>query len=447
MIENKQVTASLVKRVRIEGLFEQFTYDLSPQAAESSDYSLFLLYGDNGAGKSTILRLMFHLLNPDPFGGHRTFVSQIPFCRIEIELTSGLVLSASKKEPFNKENYSIRLVNTSSGIDIGWEWKSESKEKADEEVYGEYCNELKKAGLAFHFLSDSRKVAGLDEEHRRRFMKARGAWGDDSDDFRISIEADEHGHLTTELLVKDAVDRTIQWFQQQALSGTNVGYTSVNTIYSELIRRFVEPDEDQDSNKTHSIEELRQRLSSLAFRNAQFSSYGLTPELEKNTIDALLQNTPPQKIEVLNTILQPYLDGHNARLDALQEVQRVIDNFVSVLSEFFSRKTVVLDVQHELDIVTQKDRHISPEYLSSGEKQLLLLLCNAITARKNGTILIIDEPEISLNIKWQRKLIQALLTCLEGVDSQIILATHSIEILSKHECYVSPLNDISENSA
>ena len=140
------------------------------------------------------------------------------------------------------------------------------------------------------------------------------------------------------------------------------------------------------------------------------------------------------------------MDGHNARLDALQDVQKIIDNFVSILSDFFARKYVELDVRSELNIITDNGKHVSTEYLSSGEKQLLLLLCNAIIARNNGTIFIIDEPEISLNIKWQRKLIDALLTCLEGVDSQIILATHSIEILSKYDYFVSPLTDISERS-
>jgi predicted ATP-dependent endonuclease of OLD family len=108
------------------------------------------------------------------------------------------------------------------------------------------------------------------------------------------------------------------------------------------------------------------------------------------------------------------------------------------------RPPVAQNVSLRSLVGNQEGQCISPEYLSSGEKQLLLLFCNAITARKSGTIFIIDEPEISLNVKWQRKLIDALLACLRGVDSQIVLATHSIEILAKYERYVAPLIDISE---
>lgn len=76
---------------------------------------------------------------------------------------------------------------------------------------------------------------------------------------------------------------------------------------------------------------------------------------------------------------------------------------------------------------------------------MLLLFCQAISARNEGTIFVIDEPEISLNIKWQRKFIPALLTCLKGTNSQIILATHSIEILSQYKDFVIPLKNMEQN--
>ena len=116
-----------------------------------------------------------------------------------------------------------------------------------------------------------------------------------------------------------------------------------------------------------------------------------------------------------------------------------------MLESFFSRKSIGLDVRNKMSILSNDHKELRPSMLSSGEKQLVLLLCNAITARNDGTIFIIDEPEISLNVKWQRRLIQALLTCLDGVESQLVMATHSIEILSQYKEFVVPLNDISGN--
>ncbi|WP_146055604.1 AAA family ATPase, partial [Streptomyces malaysiensis] len=48
------------------------------------------------------------------------------------------------------------------------------------------------------------------------------------------------------------------------------------------------------------------------------------------------------------------------------------------------------------------------------------------------TIFVIDEPEISLNVKWQRSLVDALLGCAKGSEIQLILASHSIELLTAH---------------
>ncbi|MBN3927049.1 AAA family ATPase [Nostoc sp. NMS4] len=95
-------------------------------------------------------------------------------------------------------------------------------------------------------------------------------------------------------------------------------------------------------------------------------------------------------------------------------------------------KYIRLHVRDGLKIFTQEGKELSPETLSSGEKQLLLLFCNTLTARDKATIFIIDEPEISLNIKWQRQLIHALLELTKGSQVQFILATHSIELLSRY---------------
>ena len=79
--------------------------------------------------------------------------------------------------------------------------------------------------------------------------------------------------------------------------------------------------------------------------------------------------------------------------------------------------------------------------LSSGEKQLLLLFINTITATDQATIFIIDEPEISLNIKWQRMLLKTLLKFSARNYVQFIIATHSIELLAPNSTNVIKLEE------
>ena len=74
------------------------------------------------------------------------------------------------------------------------------------------------------------------------------------------------------------------------------------------------------------------------------------------------------------------------------------------------------------------------DQLPSGEQQCLLLFGELARRRRNGAIIAIDEPEISLHPTLQRLVIHQLQRWAREWDSQIILATHSLEILrSVHE--------------
>jgi predicted ATPase len=68
------------------------------------------------------------------------------------------------------------------------------------------------------------------------------------------------------------------------------------------------------------------------------------------------------------------------------------------------------------------------------------LLCNALIARDHRSIFIIDEPELSLNVKWQRKLIDSLTKCAGTTSNQFIIASHSLELLTKHRTSVVKLS-------
>jgi predicted ATPase len=70
---------------------------------------------------------------------------------------------------------------------------------------------------------------------------------------------------------------------------------------------------------------------------------------------------------------------------------------------------------------------INAYQLSSGEKQLLVILLTVLVQDNKPAILLMDEPEISLHIEWQRKLVQYIRELNPNV--QIIIATHSPDII------------------
>ena len=66
---------------------------------------------------------------------------------------------------------------------------------------------------------------------------------------------------------------------------------------------------------------------------------------------------------------------------------------------------------------------LTPYQLSSGEKQLLVILLTVLVENNEHYALIMDEPEISLHIDWQQKLIGLIREL--NPNAQIILSTHS----------------------
>jgi len=114
----------------------------------------------------------------------------------------------------------------------------------------------------------------------------------------------------------------------------------------------------------------------------------------------------------------------------------------NINQQFFHDKKIQLHVQDGLKIIaTDSSQALDPKKLSSGEKQLLLLFCNTLMARDQATIFIIDEQEISLNIKWQRQLIRTLLNLTKNSQVQFLFATHSIELLTQYRQHVVKLSN------
>lgn len=109
-----------------------------------------------------------------------------------------------------------------------------------------------------------------------------------------------------------------------------------------------------------------------------------------------------------------------------------MENFWKCLEKFMPNKKFLLNESGNSNLIieltegnTDKQR-IQLSSLSSGEKQLFILLSEALLQKKSSHLFIADEPELSLHIEWQRKILNALLEL--NPNAQIIVATHSPEI-------------------
>ena len=332
---NRDVGA-LISRIEIQKLFRTYSYDLDlPLTPNPESGKLMLLYGNNGSGKTTILNLLYHLLNPEPYGGHRSYVANVPFKIFRVYLVDGVVVTASRTKDYSAGPYNLSIKLPHYKKAVSWKWGPERKflkgETADEKKYMEVCTILQELGLSFHYLRDTRRVEGSLSSPRPGF----GQYivrGDEAGWVRGDLPLERElpspdRPLSPDRLLDDSVETLIQWFRQRALSATNVGYTSVNTIYRDIIKGIVKAGSSQQESKVTVPDDLTQELIELKEKNSEFARFGLTPELNVQDIVAHLKSAKPKHLPMLNTVLGPYLGGHMARLDALEELQEIMSSF------------------------------------------------------------------------------------------------------------------------
>ena len=109
------------------------------------------------------------------------------------------------------------------------------------------------------------------------------------------------------------------------------------------------------------------------------------------------------------------------------ELSKPKTTFQDMIDELFREtgKTIVRD-SNEIFFM-QYGEKITPYMLSSGEKQMLVILLTALVQDGRPGALFMDEPEISLHIEWQQRLITLIRTL--NPNAQIILCTHSPAII------------------
>jgi predicted ATP-binding protein involved in virulence len=126
------------------------------------------------------------------------------------------------------------------------------------------------------------------------------------------------------------------------------------------------------------------------------------------------------QVNIGNRIIAELQQGNT---DAAQQLSQKKTRFQDIIDELFhdTGKTIVR-TENEIRF-SQIGEVIGPYQLSSGEKQMLAILLTVLVEDEQPYVLFMDEPEVSLHIEWQKRLIDL---CLElNPNVQIILTTHS----------------------
>jgi predicted ATP-dependent endonuclease of OLD family len=102
------------------------------------------------------------------------------------------------------------------------------------------------------------------------------------------------------------------------------------------------------------------------------------------------------------------------------------DKLQTLIQNMFAVNKTVHFRDRSIDVVTDDEEEIGLSTLSSGEKHVLRIFIETLLAE--GNTILIDEPELSMHVDWQRELIATMRQL--NRSAQIILATHSPEIMA-----------------
>ncbi len=108
-----------------------------------------------------------------------------------------------------------------------------------------------------------------------------------------------------------------------------------------------------------------------------------------------------------------------------EKFKEIINNAFSETGKLISNVSKMLFVKKDDD----KETEINWRDLSSGEKQLIIILLTVLLQRGEESILIMDEPEISMHIIWQSQLLDWIYQLNPNV--QVIMSTHSPSIFGQ----------------
>lgn len=186
-------------------------------------------------------------------------------------------------------------------------------------------------------------------------------------------------------------------------------------------------DDEQKQNINHhlaAIKNASDQINKLIAKESQ--------QLHANDVTALTLMKRTEKIAELSSVLE----------QKRNEIFEPINKYINLLTkDFILNKELKFSNNKKDNLVFFKGkREYLTSQLSSGEKQLLILFTEALLQKNRKCIFIADEPELSLHISWQRKIVSTLK--ILNPNAQLILATHSPEIVGPMRSKTINMKDI-----
>jgi energy-coupling factor transporter ATP-binding protein EcfA2 len=424
-----------LESLKAVGLFGRFHHQIEFPGIDSDarNSSISILHGVNGIGKTTILRMMNGLLSTRrKLGGEFDPFRVVPFERFELTVSDTPSISVERifidDQKILKVSFDDRsaLLNGELGTTGGINDVENDNLMNLIEEFTERTSEL-----AFEYI----------EASDGRIQSSPTSWTgvqrgiSDQSGYRIVLdnsagEADEE-----EAKLASRVKR----FLSAAQIDNRRFFTNAEPqLFDRVIQKLTNPTTEEIDPAL-----LLERLKIVNSVDERAKTFGLVSDnWDLDQLSEVL-NTDRGTGEANSTaltVIQEYVEGLETRSLERDLIVSRLETFQDVVNSFFEGKHVVVSAGHGLQILSHDEKHLRERDLSTGERQLLYLLVSALATTRTGTVIAIDEPEISLHISWKRRLIPALLQCSANAQPQFILASHSPDLAAEFRTQLIILN-------
>ncbi|NEC06150.1 AAA family ATPase [Streptomyces sp. SID7909] len=171
---------------------------------------------------------------------------------------------------------------------------------------------------------------------------------------------------------------------------------------------------------------LREFQEVQALRSSLATTGLISPtEIEDSINDLPLNN--PDSVALIAT----YLSDTREKLSTFEPLRQRLEPFIEFLRRHYKNKEIRIDDKDGFKIAsTRTGEDISPVHLSSGEQQMFILAHKLLFEAPPGTLVMIDEPELSLHVLWQSTFVDDLTEISAASGTYFLLATHSPTLIA-----------------
>lgn len=431
---------SMLESIKIKKLFGLFDYHITLDTSEN----ITILTGPNGYGKTTILNIIYHFFNQQ-----FSYFQKLNFESISFEFSENKRMELTKKE-----KKAILTNNTAifprvyTDIHINF-FDSEKKIGTfiyDSELRELIANELKN----FFSLRQIEEDLWINTRTNEKISLNNflNLYKEQLPEHFLSLIKKKQSEEKNNPIIIFLISLNIYLIKEQRLLHKIFGRdkeedTFLNTIelYAEELKKLIEEKQLEayqitqklDSSFPKRLIETKTVIDEATFKKRFAKLKNKQSKLQQFGITTVEQEIPDYNTESAK-VLSVYLNDSEEKLSVYDDLLTKIDLFVSIISQKdFAFKTLQVTSNKGFSFYQNKTlQPLSLTDLSSGEQHEVVLLYELLFKTAPNTLILIDEPEISLHVIWQKAFIDDLKKISKLKKISFLVSTHSPQIINNY---------------